>query len=126
MATKNKTQAPQPVKSARWEINRKRKLERQFKLQPNNKQVELALQNIHRRRKTPTNREWSHSWRRTAQIIKLFTGRFDRSIMSSNPTVSSAALQKSNTTWLDAQAASASSDRNFFSIAARIRAGSTA
>ena len=125
MATKNKTQAPQPVKSARWEVNRKRKLERQLKLQPNNKQVELALQNIHRRRKTPTNREWSHSWRRTAQIIKLFTGRFDRNIMSSNPTVSSTALQKHNTTWLDTQLTTVGSDRNFFSIAARISAGST-
>ena len=126
MATKNKAQATQSTLSARWEVNRKRKLERQLKLQPNNEQVRLALGNIHRRRKTPTNREWSHSWRRTAQVFKLFTGHFDRNIMSSNQQVALSALQKPNPVWLDAQTIPTGSDKNFFSIAARLQAGSLA
>lgn len=122
MATKNKQAAAPASKSNRWEINRKRKLEKQLKLQPNNKQVELALQNIHRRRKTPTNREWSHSWRRIAQLFKLFAGRFDRNIMSSNQTVAAAALQKPSKRSQQVNNI-VTSDKNFFSIAARIQGG---
>jgi hypothetical protein len=123
VATKNKA-TPAPVgKSNRWEINRKRKLEKQLKLQPNNEQVRLALQNIHRRRKTPTNREWSKSWIRIAKLFKLFSGRFDRNIMSSNQSVAGSALQKQGKIAQEPQKLMQVSDKNFFSLAARLQGG---
>lgn len=76
----------------RQESNRKRKLEKQLKLQPTNEQVKLALKDIHYRRKTPTKQEWSASWIATAKLFKEFSGRFDRNIMSANPKVSQEAL----------------------------------
>lgn len=109
--------------SKQWEVNRKRKLEKQLKLQPNNEQVKLALQNIHRRRKTPNKREWSHSWIRIAKIIKQFTGRFDRDIMSSNQAVAAAALQKANPSAQVLKSVN-NYDKNFFSIGARLKGGS--
>jgi hypothetical protein len=123
VATKNKA-TPAPVgKSNRWEINRKRKLEKQLKLQPNNEQVRLALQNIHRRRKTPTNREWSKSWIRIAKLFKLFSGRFDRNIMSSNQAVAGSALQKQGKIAQEPQKLMQVSDKNFFSLGARLQGG---
>jgi hypothetical protein len=82
--------------SRRWEANRKRKLERALKEQPTNEQIKIALKNIVYRRKTPTNREWSASWIRTAKLIKAFTGKFDKAIMNSNPKVASEALSSSH------------------------------
>lgn len=80
--------------SRRWETNRKRKLEKTLKAQPNNQQVKDALKCIVYRRKAPKTREWSASWIATAKIFKQFTGRFDRDIMSSNVDIARAALQR--------------------------------
>lgn len=80
----------------KWEANRKRRLEKTLRAQPNNKQVQAALKSIVYRRRTPTNRVWSASWIRAAKIIKLFEGRFDPQIMSSNPDVARSALQKNS------------------------------
>jgi hypothetical protein len=80
----------------KWEANRKRKLERTLKAQPNNKQVQAALKSIVYRRRIPTNRVWSASWIRAAKIIKLFEGRFDPQIMSSNVDVARSAMQKNS------------------------------
>lgn len=101
--------------------NRKRKLEKQLKLQPNNEQVKTALGNIMYRRSTPTKREWSASWIRVAKIFKMFEGRFDRNIMSNNPTVAAAALQghKDNSQYPKPKPHRI--DR-FFSLAARVGA----
>ena len=101
--------------------NRKFKLEKQLKLQPNNKQIEMALKDIHYRRKTPKKREWSASWIRVAKIFKLFEGRFDRDIMSANPAISTAALQNRKENMQPSKTRSMS-DKNFFSIAARVGA----
>jgi NAD(P)H-dependent FMN reductase len=49
--------------------NRKRKLMRTLKAQPNNTQVTDALNNIKYRRKTPTTRKWSHSAKRFATLV---------------------------------------------------------
>ena len=78
--------------SRKWEANRKRKLERALKAQPNNEQVTRALKNIVYRRKTPKTREWSASWIKVAKLFKEFTGKFDRSIMSSNSKVAFEAM----------------------------------
>lgn len=124
MATKTPKKASdaQSGQSRRWEVNRKRKLEKQLKLQPNNEQVKQALLNIHRRRKTPKTQEWSKTWIRMAKLFKLFSGRFDRDIMSSNQLVAAAALQKPGPVALNYKP-TVVSDKNFFSIAARINGG---
>lgn len=101
--------------------NRKRKLEKQLKLQPTNEQVRLALGNIGYRRKTPTKREWSASWIRVAKLFKMFEGRFDRNIMSANPAISSAALQGRKENVQHAKLPPVRADR-FFSLAARVGA----
>ena len=81
--------------SKRWETNRKRRLERTLKQQPNNEQVKAALKGgMVYRRKTPTTRMWSHSWIRVAKLIKEVTGSFDPQIMSSNPELAKSALQR--------------------------------
>ena len=106
--------------SRRWESNRKRRLERALKAQPNNEQIKIALKQMVYRRRTPTNRVWSASWIQTAKIIKLFTGRFDPAIMSSNQDTARTAMQRPGPVALNYKLdKTAQSDKNFFSIAAR-------
>jgi cation diffusion facilitator CzcD-associated flavoprotein CzcO len=80
---------------SKWASNRKAKLERALKRNPNNEQIKEALGNISYRRKNPKTKMWPHSRRAEAQLIKSFTGRADPSIWSSNREVASAALQTS-------------------------------
>lgn len=95
MATKNKTPASTTTKSASTaEINRKRKLLKQLKLQPNNEQVKDALNNIKYRRKTPKGQEWSKTDIAIAKLFKEFNGRADWDLFSSNPKVQAAAISK--------------------------------
>lgn len=103
-----------------WESNRKARLERALKAQPENEQIKRALKNIVYRRKTPNTRTWSASWIRTAKIIKEFTGRFDPSIMSSNPEVAKTALQKVPEN-RDKFVPPVSDFKSFFSLAARLQ-----
>ena len=93
MATKPQ-KAAAPARSTTSQENRKRKLLKQIKLQPNNANLPLALGNIHYRRKKPTNPQWSHSDIRLAKLFKLFNGRVDIGIFSSNPKVSALAISK--------------------------------
>ena len=84
--------------SRRWEANRRRKLERQLKLNPNNAvQIEAALKNIVYRRKTPTNRTWSSTRRQTAILYKRFTGKVNMDIFSNNEKLSGPALMTHGT-----------------------------
>ena len=79
--------------STRWATNRKIKLTRVLKQQPNNEQVKDALANIKYRRQTPTTKTvWSHGNIRLAKLFKEFTGRASVELFSSNPKVQSAAL----------------------------------
>lgn len=73
--------------------NRKIKLQRALKNQPNNEQIKDALSNIKYRRKKPVTTVWTKSNRALAQVLKEFTGYFDPKILSSNPKTASAALQ---------------------------------
>ena len=82
--------------SRRWESNRKRKLAKVLKEQPNNEQVKLAMKSMVYRRRVPTNRMWPSSWIRIAKLFKEFSGRFDPAIMSSNPETARTALQAIN------------------------------
>lgn len=93
MATKQKSTAA-PARSDKSQQNRKRKLLKQMKLQPNNKNLPLALGNIHYRRKTPNTSQWSHSDIALAKLFKLFNGRVDPGIFSSNPKIAASAIQK--------------------------------
>lgn len=77
--------------------NRKTKLERQLKLQPNNEQVQNALKDIHYRRKTPTTSMWSHSQINTAKLFKEFCGNFDYNIFNSNQKTAIEAMIKLGT-----------------------------
>ena len=77
----------------RWETNRRRKLERQLKLNPSNAvQIETALKHIVYRRKTPINRTWSSTRRQTAILYKRFTGAVNMDMFSNNEKLSGPAL----------------------------------
>ena len=83
--------------TSRWAANRKRKLERQLKLQPGNEeQIKKAIGNIAYRRATPKGRVWAHSHRRIAKLFKEFAGYAPVTLFSSNPKVQSMALQHFN------------------------------
>ena len=91
MATKAKT-TPATKSAGTMEANRKRKLLKLLKQQPNNEQIKDALVNIKYRRKTPKNKEWSKTDIQTAKLFKQFTGRADWDLFSSNPKVQAAAI----------------------------------
>ena len=101
MATKSKTQAttatavPQGV--ARTQANRKLRLLRTQKAQPNNKQVELALLDTGSKRKAPVTSQWSHSNIRLAKLFKEFSGRAPKELFSSNPKVQQSAMSMPST-----------------------------
>jgi hypothetical protein len=100
MATKSKTPAtavavPQGV--ARTQANRKRRLQRTLKQQPNNTQVQNALLETGRQRKAPVTPQWSHTAIRLAKLYKEFTGRAPKELFSSNPKVAQAAASVPST-----------------------------
>lgn len=100
MATKSKT-APAPASVpqgvARTQANRKRRLQRTLKAQPNNLQVQNALLEVGRQRKAPTTPQWSHTAIRLAKLFKEFTGRAPKELFSSNPKVVQSALTTPST-----------------------------
>lgn len=95
----NKTSKGQEGYYARYKAsgiyakNRKARLERALKKQPDNEQIKIALKDIHYRRKTPGADGWSASGIRMAKLFKEFCGRFDKAILSSNPKQASEAMQ---------------------------------
>jgi len=94
MATKPATKVePTNNKFARTEANRKRRLTRTLKAQPNNKQVQLAILDTKTRRKAPVKRVWSHSARATAQLFKQFCGMAPIALFSTNAKVQQEAMQ---------------------------------
>lgn len=83
--------------NSRWASNRKKKLERQLKLQPGNaEQIKAAIGNISYRRATPKSSVWSHGNRRIAQLFKEFAGYAPVELFSSNPKIQAQALQNLN------------------------------
>jgi hypothetical protein len=88
MATKQtKAAAPAPSTSSRTEANRKRRLERTIKAQPNNEQAKRALTDSKNKRKAPTVPYWTHTMIREARLFKEFTGKMDINVFSSNETI---------------------------------------
>ena len=76
----------------RTQANRKRRLQRTLKAQPNNVQVQNALLEVGSKRKAPASPQWSHSAIRLAKLFKEFTGRAPKELCSSNPKVAQAAM----------------------------------
>lgn len=69
--------------SGLYAANRKRRLERALKKQPNNAQIPLAIKSLTSyRRKDPKEPYWSHQMIETAKLYKLFLGAFDKGIFS--------------------------------------------
>lgn len=101
MATKGKSAPAAAPSGGRIEANRKRRLERTLKAQPNNEQVKLALTETRgHKRKTPKNPYWSHTMIREAKLFKEFTGRMDINVFSSiEATRSNARLHISREDW---------------------------
>ena len=100
MATKSKVAAPVvavPQGVARTQANRKRRLERTLKAQPNNQQVQNALLETGRQRKAPVTAQWSHTAIRLAKLFKEFRGSAPKELFSSNPKVQQAALSVPST-----------------------------
>lgn len=96
MATKSQNTTASKS-SGTMEANRKRKLLKLLKQQPNNEQIKDALLNIKYRRKTPKTQEWSKSDIQTAKLFKEFTGRADWDLFSSNPKVQASAIAMHST-----------------------------
>lgn len=71
----------------KYATNRKRKLLKLQKEQPNNTQITEALKNIKYRRKTPGTSVWSHTRKATAKLMKEVVGRMDYNIFNTNDTV---------------------------------------
>ena len=67
-----------------YETNRKRKLARALRRNPENKQIELALQDKGIPRKAPKVAVWSHSAIRVAHLMKLFMGKYNKNIVSAD------------------------------------------
>lgn len=103
--------------SSKWASNRKRRLERELKRNPNNaEQIKAAIGNISYRRGTPKTQVWSHSAIRIAKLFKYFSGRASVDLFSSNPKVQAQALQAFNP---DRQFTDLPNDKVSFSLAAR-------
>ena len=96
MATKSQNTTASKS-SGTMEANRKRKLLKLLKQQPNNEQIKDALVNIKYRRKAPKTQEWSKSDIQTAKLFKQFTGRADWDLFSSNPKTQAAAIAMHST-----------------------------
>ena len=104
MATKPTKQAASTGPSTavqRTQANRKRRLTKLLKSQPNNTQLQNAVLEAGTQRKKPTTPQWSHSNIRLAKLFKEFTGRAHKDLFSSNPKVQQAALSTPGTKVFD-------------------------
>lgn len=106
--------------SSRLVKNRTAKLEKLFKQNPNNKQLEQALKDVRRRRKTPGTPYWRPSMVRIAKIVKQFTGVFDRNYFSTDPDLFHAAICKTNKNKLESGTKIVNPRGSMFSIGERI------
>jgi hypothetical protein len=100
MATKSKLPATAPATPAgvaRTQANRKRRLTKLLKSQPNNVQLQNAVLETGQVRKKPNNPQWSHTAIRLAKLFKLFRGCAPKELFSSNPKVQQAALSTPGT-----------------------------
>ena len=82
---------------SRTQANRKRRLLKLLKSQPNNKQLQNAVLETGQVRKKPTTPQWSHGAIRLAKLFKWFRGSAPKELFSNNPKVQQAALSMPST-----------------------------
>lgn len=100
--------------------NRKRKLERTLRKQPNNLQIALAIKNVSNyRRKDPKEPYWSHQMIETAKLFKEFVGVFDRGVFNQKPEDQEAARRVRNANLFTKVTKPATKRISEFSMAAR-------
>jgi hypothetical protein len=104
-----------------YETNRKRKLARALKRNPENKQIELALQDKGIPRKTPKVPVWSHSSIRIAQLMKQFMGKYNKNILSSDIDAWLVAIKDHKDQFLPKKVIEAKKQGSLFSIGQRVR-----
>jgi hypothetical protein len=123
MATKAKTTAA-PANNSKLEANRRRRLERTVKAQPNNTQAALALKETRgHKRKKPNTPYWPHTMIREAKLFKEFTGSMDLNIFSSTDAVrGNARLHLTRKDWSQVKLPQGKVD---FSLGARLNMGGT-
>lgn len=91
--SKNRQNAYAAYKAvSRWKTNREVRLLRALKANPNNTQIGAAIKNISYRRRTPKASFWSHSMKRSAQLIKEFCGSCPHAVFNSNKLIATEAL----------------------------------
>jgi hypothetical protein len=122
MATKAKAAVTPATGNSRIEANRKRRLERTVKAQPNNQQAALALKETRgHKRKKPNSPYWTHTMIREAKLFKEFTGNMDLAIFSSTDTVrANARLHLTCKDWSQVKLPQGKVD---FSLGARLNRG---
>ena len=121
MATKSKATAA-PATNTKLETNRRRRLERTVKAQPNNTQAAIALKETRgHKRKKPNTPYWSHTMIREAKLFKEFTGNMDLNIFSSIDAVrGNARLHLTRKDWSQIKLPEGKVD---FSLGARLNMG---
>lgn len=94
MATKNKAQPATSGSNAtaKTQANRKKRLLRTQKQQPNNKQVEQALLDDRAPRKAPKTPQWSKSMIYLAKLYKEFGCNAHKELFSTNQKVQQSAV----------------------------------
>lgn len=75
-------------KSTIFAANRKKKLERIVKEQPNNEKAAMALKDIHYRRGTPKTSVWSSSTKQAAALLASFAKNTNSSAQPRTDTIS--------------------------------------
>lgn len=76
----------------KYAANKRKKLERTLKAQPNNEQVVNALKNIKYKRKTPGTSVWSHTKKSIAAMFKEVVGKVNTDVFSNNDAIRNMAL----------------------------------
>lgn len=106
-----------------YEANKKRKLERVLKSQPNNDQVKMALKDISFRKRKPKTRQWSASQIAIVKLFMLFSGRFDKAFFDKDVEKSIAAANVRNTSLVKKSNYKLANESRMFSLMARAHDG---
>lgn len=110
--------------SKKAETNRKKKLEKQLKLQPNNaEQIKKAIANASYRRKTPKTSVWDATSRAAAILMKRFVGKFDKNVLSSDFEIQAAAARVRKEVWFVSKKVPNQAKTSMFALAARAHDG---
>lgn len=107
-----------------WERNRKRKLERALKRNPENKQITVALSAISYRRGTPKNPHWNATDIKMALLVKQVAGFCNKDIFHANKDLRNVAWASINSKKAKSGITSTfSTVKNLFSLKTRAHTG---